>query len=474
MPTRWAAFPILLASCLLLGSAAAPAPAATPEELLQSTCGGCHPADAQGRLSRIAEQRKTPEGWAMTIQRMQDLHAVSISSQELPLGSSDVVRTLVKHLADTQGLAPEEAAGFRYALEQRLDDFEPVDADFKTMCGRCHSAARVLLQRRPTEEWGHLVHFHVGQFPSTEYSAGGRDRDWLPIALEKTAPMLAEKYPFASEAWAKWRAAPKPALAGEWRVAGWQPSKGDFSGTLRATSDGADRYALAFAGAYAGGERLVGSGSALVYTGYEWRGNLELGGVAWRQILAASADGKRLDGRMFERAHPELGLDFAAVRAGSGLALPGERAAPAVTLGAGRVDRVSVEPAYQVARVGDGGGPLAKELAVFDAIAWSNGPDGRPSTADDVRLGVVPARWSVEPWHEQAREERDVEFAGVMDAATGVFTPGDAGPNPARKYGTNNAGNLKVIATLQDGARTLTGDAHLIVTVQRWINPPIP
>ena len=61
-----------------------------------------------------------------------------------------------------------------------------------------------------------------------------------------------------------------------------------------------------------------------------------------------------------------------------------------------------------------------------------------------------------------------------MDAATGVFTPGDAGPNPARKYGTNNAGNLRVIATVQDGARTLTGDGRLIVTVQRWIDPPIP
>lgn len=472
MLRRWLTISIALFSAAI--AAAAPAPAITPEELLRNTCGGCHSADAQGRLSRIAAQRKTPEGWLMTIQRMQDLHAVSVSSQDLPLGSSDALQTLVKHLADTQGLAPEETAGFRYALEQRLDEIEPVDADFKTMCGRCHSAARVLLQRRPIEEWRHLVHFHLGQYPSTEYSAGGRDRDWLPIALEKTSPLLAEKLPHASEAWTKWRAAEKPRLAGEWRLSGWQPSKGDFSGAMRATADGPDRYALAFEGAYDSGEKLAGSGSALVYTGYEWRGTLTLGAVKWQQVLAASADGERLAGRMFERAHHELGIDLVAQRSGAGFAPPAKRAAPAGTLGGGRVDRVSVLPAYQVARVGDGGGPLAKELAVFDAIAWSDGADRNPETSDDVRLGVVSATWSVEPWHAQAREERDVEFAGVMDAETGVFTPGDAGPNPARKYGTNNAGNLKVIATLRDGERVLHGDAHLIVTVQRWINPPIP
>ncbi|MCB1847695.1 MAG: hypothetical protein KDI04_10040, partial [Halieaceae bacterium] len=42
-----------------------------------------------------------------------------------------------------------------------------------------------------------------------------------------------------------------------------------------------------------------------------------------------------------------------------------------------------------------------------------------------------------------------------------------------RKYQTNNAGNLRVVATVQQGDKTLQGDGHLIVTVQRWNNPPI-
>ncbi|MOA27666.1 hypothetical protein D3C78_1485530 [compost metagenome] len=61
-----------------------------------------------------------------------------------------------------------------------------------------------------------------------------------------------------------------------------------------------------------------------------------------------------------------------------------------------------------------------------------------------------------------------------MDAATGVFLPGDAGPNPARKMMTNNAGNLKVIAAVDEGGKALKGEGHMIVTVQRWNNPPIP
>jgi hypothetical protein len=39
---------------------------------------------------------------------------------------------------------------------------------------------------------------------------------------------------------------------------------------------------------------------------------------------------------------------------------------------------------------------------------------------------------------------------------------------------TNNAGNLKVIAAVDDAGKSLTGEGHMIVTVQRWNNPPIP
>jgi quinohemoprotein amine dehydrogenase len=39
---------------------------------------------------------------------------------------------------------------------------------------------------------------------------------------------------------------------------------------------------------------------------------------------------------------------------------------------------------------------------------------------------------------------------------------------------TNNAGNLKVQATVMDGGDTHNAEGQMIVTVQRWNNPPIP
>ena len=63
-----------------------------------------------------------------------------------------------------------------------------------------------------------------------------------------------------------------------------------------------------FNGQFADGEALSGSGSAIVYTGYEWRGTLKIGDESYRQVMAASADGAELTGRMFQRDHDEWGL----------------------------------------------------------------------------------------------------------------------------------------------------------------------
>ena len=64
-------------------------------------------------------------------------------------------------------------------------------------------------------------------------------------------------------------------------------------------------------------------------------------------------------------------------------------------------------------------------------------------------------------------------MAGVMDKASGIFSPSGAGPNPERKYDTNNAGNLRVSATARGQSEAVSDDAQLIVTVQRWNNPPL-
>ena len=59
-------------------------PAQANEALLRHNCGACHgdPANPEAPLSRISEQRKSPEGWEMTLQRMQTVHGVQFSDPD--------------------------------------------------------------------------------------------------------------------------------------------------------------------------------------------------------------------------------------------------------------------------------------------------------------------------------------------------------------------------------------------------------
>ena len=61
-----------------------------------------------------------------------------------------------------------------------------------------------------------------------------------------------------------------------------------------------------------------------------------------------------------------------------------------------------------------------------------------------------------------------------MDAASGVFVPGDAGPNPVRRMSASNVGNLKVVAEVAQGGERLRGEGQVIVAPPRWNNPPLP
>ena len=62
------------------------------EALVNSRCSGCHERMADGKLSRVGEIRKTPEGWDMNIARMMIMHGVEVTSEERS--------ALVKYLSD--------------------------------------------------------------------------------------------------------------------------------------------------------------------------------------------------------------------------------------------------------------------------------------------------------------------------------------------------------------------------------------
>lgn len=507
--------------------------AASGRDLVRAYCSGCH-QERDGGFERISAIRKTPEGWEMTLFRMHQVHGLVLDDE--------VRASIVRYLADTQGLAPSESAAGRFALERRPNAQDiNLGAEIGVMCGRCHSLARVSLQRRDEDEWRKLSHTHVGQWPSIEYQQGGRDRPWWQIASGPLPAKLAVLYPFSSAAWSDWKARPARDLSGSWVVVGHVPGGNDFYGTARIERDAGD-YRASYELTDVAGFKFGGASKAIVYTGYEWRGSAQVGDRSLREVYAVSEDGNRITGRWFDAEHAEDGGEWTAVRetgrpevlavfpqalrtgtstaviiVGNGLGVSnapgaaggkGARSADSLSLGAGvtvtelrrephviharvtvaadappglravpagdamgklavyaQIDQVDVVPAFGIARLG--GGRVPPVTAQFEAIASTRLPGGQL-----LSLGPMTADWTSAPFDAEAKRTEDEKYAGHFDSR-GCFSPSSAGPNPAREFSGDNVGNLKVLARVQDGNRSVEGHGHLIVTVQRWITPPI-
>lgn len=499
--------------------------------LVNSKCAACHAPTGDGGWARISESRRTPEGWDMTVARMSFAHGVKLTSDERS--------TIVKYLADTYGLSLEETKTHRYVIERTPGFIEhPENQLIADTCARCHSYARVALQRRTESDWRKLVHFHVGQFPAIEIQAGGRDRKWFEIATGDVSKALGELYGLESPSWNKWKMQNLVNVSGNWRLVGRKPGIGAFEGNATIKLIGDDRYSIDMVMRYADGVVETAKGTAFIYSGYEWRATIHQGEKKINQVMALNEAGNELAGRWFEADNDAIGGSMRAVRADGGelssilsvepsMVRTGTRAKltingvglsgkielgpdvkilrvisrslnqvvvevdvakgvrsgyAEVQVGAARaartlayyqqIDYLKIVPEHPLARVGGGGGPIPKEPVQLEAIAYTVGPDGKQDTEDDVQLGAVLAKWSVDNLNEVAEELKDKEYAGNI-LKNGLFVPGVAGPNPERKYQTNNAGELKVTATVQDGSRILTAEVPLIVTVQRFNRPPI-
>lgn len=102
--------PLIAIAALLAVAATPPCLAATAEQLIRHNCMGCHvdPDNPDGPLTRIADQRKTPEGWEMTLVRMRMVHNAPFAD---PDGGSEeeVLRRLIRYFADNQGISPSES-----------------------------------------------------------------------------------------------------------------------------------------------------------------------------------------------------------------------------------------------------------------------------------------------------------------------------------------------------------------------------
>ena len=519
-------------------------------ELVRSRCGSCHKVDDKMRMSRISYRRASPENWEKTIKRMVSLNHVNLDPAD--------ARTILKYLADHNGLAPEDVRPIAFEAEHRLVEYTyTADKDTADTCSSCHTIARVMSERRTKEEWGLLVSMHRGYYPlvdnqpmnggqgfrrtrptQTEPGADGRPPD-NRHPMEKAIEHLSKTYPLDSPAWAAWSAARQPPkLAGRWAVSGYQPGKGPIVGQVVISADPntADSFNVDTHYTVARtGETVSRAGKAIIYTGFQWRGR---GGVpgsdnVWREVMIVERDWKEMSGRWFTGAYDEIGIDVTLVRLSSdpmvfgsdvtalktastgravkifGANLPTSVTPEDIGLGQGvkvtrivsaradeiamevdvaanapigarnvsvagtvkpaafvvydKIDGIKVVPQSGMARVG--GAVFPKQLQQFEAVGMHNGPDGKSGTADDLNLGMVDVKWSVEEYTATFGDD-DIQFVGAIDAA-GLFTPNVDGPNPKRAGNRNNIGDVWVVAEFAGGgaAKPLRARAHLLVTV---------
>ena len=138
-----------------------------------------------------------------------------------------------------------------------------------------------------------------------------------------------------------------------------------------------------------------------------------------------------------------------------------------------RVHRLTVSPQAGMARIG--GIRFPKQFQQFEARGYHDGPDGEPSSGDDLDLGLMDVDWSLEEYAVTVGDD-DLRYVGTLDQQ-GRFTPADDGPNAERSGNRNNVGDVWVVAayeqeaTDRDDGNTLRARAHLLVTVplyMRW------
>jgi len=549
------------------GGARAAKPASPPAELIPVTdslvvekCSRCHLADAKGDLGRISSVRTTPEGWEESIKRMVRLNGLQVTPDE--------ARRILRYLSDTHGLAPDEAAKVEYFAEHRIqDETFPDAADTRHACASCHALAKPLSWRRTPEDWDYLKNMHLAFFPSIEGSfrtggfggggGGGAAAARTDAAAEGGAPpkqavdvaleYIKKTTPLNTPEWSEWVAMEQsPKLSGVWLVSGSLPGRGKFYGQMKVEASPGDMYTTHTTLNFVNGATWTGDGSALIYTGYAWRGRskggADVAGIddpnGLREVMMLSKDQSSLTGRWFWGTYEEFGLDVTMRRASAapvvlgtdvsalktgtttntirifGSNLPGTLTAADVDLGAGvtvtkvvsatpgivtveasvdpkampgrrqvtvvnqtvpdayavydHMDYLKVTPTTAIAHLGSE--PHAKGYMQFQALAFANGPDGKPNTPDDINLGEVPATWKIAEFVASYGDD-DVQYVGKMDAKTGLFVPASDGPNPARRSMRNNYGDVWSVATYSPpgASKPLEGRGYFIVAVPQYV-----
>ena len=235
----------------------------------------------------------------------------------------ETAREVVRILANTLGLAPDEARPAAYEVERRADDQQYNDAEIQQICTPCHSMGRVISQRRTEDEWSLVMAMHRGYYPFTDFQAFRRSGPPSPDPqpVDQAIAHLSERFPLNTPEWAAWSATMRPArVAGTWRLRGHAHGIGAVYGqvTIAAVPGTVDEFTTDTRFVCArDGRQVTREGRAIIYTGFQWRGRSFEGPddtTGLREVMFVERDWQTMSGRWFTGAYDEVGLDVALER----------------------------------------------------------------------------------------------------------------------------------------------------------------
>jgi len=289
-------------------------------------CRRCHVTDSAGMMQRVSYERKTPEGWELSIRRMITLNGVKLDPA--------VAKSIVRYLSDNHGIAPAELRPARFEVERRMVEYRyTADPRTENTCRACHSMGRVITQRRSRSEWDLLVATHRGLYPDVDFQAFRRGGPSNPDSAPQPHPMdaavthLARAFPLRTPEWAAWSATMRPPhLEGTWLMTGTEPGRGAFYGRMTVTKGPADgEFVTQAAYRYAEtGQTVRRSGKSVVFTGYQWRGRSTdpsmraTDTVGLREVMFVEPGWEEMSGRWFTGAYDETGMDVSLRKIGPG------------------------------------------------------------------------------------------------------------------------------------------------------------
>jgi quinohemoprotein amine dehydrogenase len=279
------------------------------DPLVIAKCGSCHPSDDRGNMQRLSWERTTPEGWQDVLKEMILLDRVSVTPAE--------ARSIVKYLAASHGLAPDEAKPVMYDAERRVHEETLIPSEsLREACSKCHAFARPLSWRRSAEDWKQFAVTHGERYKIK--------------STAEAVTFLAGAAPLHTSAWDTWSSRQAAQnLAGRWLVCASMPGRGAYFGEMQVDKDGEDDYTTRVTlTSVRDASRISRSGRVTVFGGSAWRGRSKGSATTAgstpddpsaeaREVLLIATDRATAEGRWFWGQYQEFGFDVKLQRASS-------------------------------------------------------------------------------------------------------------------------------------------------------------